>query len=237
VTLGEPLTYTVTVLNQGPDSATGVTLTDELPGTVTFVSATPSQGSCGQAFGIVTCTLGGLANGASAKVDIVVEPNAVATITNRASAVANEEDPNPSDDVANEQTSVVNTFGCTIIGTPGDDLLHGTASADVICGLGGNDTLIGGNGDDTLLGGSGNDTLLGGNGKDVLNGNAGDDVLRGGNGKDSLTGGPGADSLRGERGADSLDGVDGVSGNDSLDGGSGLDSCAADPGDVVVGCP
>jgi uncharacterized repeat protein (TIGR01451 family) len=238
VTLGEALTYTLTVLNQGPDSATGVTLTDELPGTVTFVSATPSQGGCGgPAFGIVTCTLGGLANGASATVDIVVEPNALATITNKASAVANEEDLNPGDDVANEQTSVVNTFGCTIIGTPGDDLLHGTVKADVICGLGGNDTLSGENGDDTLLGGSGNDSLLGANGRDVLNGDAGDDTLRGGNGKDSLTGGLGADSLRGERGPDLLDGVDGVSGNDSLDGGSGLDSCAADAGDLVAGCP
>lgn len=237
VTLGEPLTYTVTLLNQGPDSATDVTLTDELPGSVTFVSATPSQGSCSQAFGIVNCTLGALATGTSATVSIVVEANAVAAITNTARAAANEEDLNPGDDAAIEQTNVVNTFGCTIIGTPGDDVLGGTVHNDVICGLGGNDTLDGGNGDDTLLGGSGNDILLGGNGKDVLNGNAGDDTLRGGNGKDSLTGGLGSDSLRGERGADVLDGVDAVLGNDSLDGGSGLDSCAADAGDLVAGCP
>jgi uncharacterized repeat protein (TIGR01451 family) len=237
VALGEPLTYTVTVLNQGPDGATGVTLTDEIPGNVTFVSTTPSQGSCSQAFGIVSCSLGALASGASATVSIVVEPNAVATITNRARAVANEEDLDPGDDLAVEQTSVVNAFGCTIIGTPGNDVLRGTSRNDVICGLGGDDTLEGGNGDDTLLGGSGNDTLLGGNGKDVLDGGVGDDTLRGGNGRDSLTGGIGSDSLDGDRGSDVLDGVDGIPGNDTLAGGNGVDACTSDPGDVVAGCP
>ncbi len=55
VTVGNNLTYTVTITNNGPGGATGVVLTDTLPVGVTFVSATPSQGSCGEASGVVTC--------------------------------------------------------------------------------------------------------------------------------------------------------------------------------------
>ena len=53
------LTYSLLTGQQWalPD-ATGVTVTDTLPA-VTFDSATPSQGTCSQASGTVTCTLGG----------------------------------------------------------------------------------------------------------------------------------------------------------------------------------
>ena len=52
--------------------------------------------------------------------------------------------------------------GCTIVGTPGDDVLYGTNGADHICGLGGNDRIYGKAGDDVLDGGTGKDTLYGG---------------------------------------------------------------------------
>jgi len=44
VTTGQQLTYTLAVTNNGPASVTGVTVTDPLPGGVSFVSATPSRG-------------------------------------------------------------------------------------------------------------------------------------------------------------------------------------------------
>ncbi|MGH2670667.1 MAG: beta-propeller fold lactonase family protein, partial [bacterium] len=44
VVKGSPLTYTLTVTNQGPATATGVTLQDPLPSDVTFVSAAPTEG-------------------------------------------------------------------------------------------------------------------------------------------------------------------------------------------------
>jgi uncharacterized repeat protein (TIGR01451 family) len=44
--VGNNLTYSIAVHNFGPDPATSVMVTDTLPGNVSFVSATPSQGSC-----------------------------------------------------------------------------------------------------------------------------------------------------------------------------------------------
>ena len=41
---GQQLTYTLDVSNAGPSSATGVTVTDTLPGGVTYNSATPIAG-------------------------------------------------------------------------------------------------------------------------------------------------------------------------------------------------
>jgi hypothetical protein len=79
--------------------------------------------------------------------------------------------------------------GCTITGTPGNDVLVGTEGDDVICGLGGNDVIDGKGGDDVLLGGPGADTLRGG---------PGDDVLIGGPGENKLLGGAGLNSLRTE---------------------------------------
>lgn len=73
---------------------------------------------------------------------------------------------------------------CTIVGTPGDDILVGTDGRDVICGFGGEDLLEAKGGGDRLVGGPGNDTLLGGQGRDRLRGGAGADVLDGGRGND-----------------------------------------------------
>ncbi|MGH3657664.1 MAG: hypothetical protein ACRDUA_13495, partial [Micromonosporaceae bacterium] len=71
-TAGTDLTYTITATNNGPSTSGGdVTVTDAVPAGTTFVSATPSQGSCSGTT-TVTCNLGGLANGASATITVVV---------------------------------------------------------------------------------------------------------------------------------------------------------------------
>jgi uncharacterized repeat protein (TIGR01451 family) len=104
---GQNLTYTIAVGNNGPDAASGVTLTDTLPAGVTFVSATPSQGICPPPTGgIITCDLGNLANGASATVTIVVTPNSGCRITNAARVTGNETDPTMTNNIAVEATTV-----------------------------------------------------------------------------------------------------------------------------------
>jgi uncharacterized repeat protein (TIGR01451 family) len=69
---GDPLTYTIKVTNKGPQGASQIVLKDTLPGEVAFFSATPSQGSCMETVGLVTCDLGDLANGDSAMVTMQV---------------------------------------------------------------------------------------------------------------------------------------------------------------------
>jgi uncharacterized repeat protein (TIGR01451 family) len=106
VNLGDNITYTITVTNNGPDNATGVSLMDTLPASVNFVSATPSQGMCAQAAGLVTCNLGALANGSSATVSIVVTTTANGVITNTVTVTADGADSNPANNQASQTTSV-----------------------------------------------------------------------------------------------------------------------------------
>jgi uncharacterized repeat protein (TIGR01451 family) len=52
--VGDIVTYTVTLSNNGPDSATKAQVTDLLPASVSFVTATPSQGAYDPATGLWT---------------------------------------------------------------------------------------------------------------------------------------------------------------------------------------
>ncbi|WP_134704977.1 DUF11 domain-containing protein [Ammoniphilus sp. YIM 78166] len=107
VSAGSTLTYTLTVANNGPSTATNVTLTDTLPASFVFMSAVPTQGTCTPEPGnIVTCSLGTLVNGASATVTITGTPTANGIITNTATVTGNEFDPDSSNDTATETTTV-----------------------------------------------------------------------------------------------------------------------------------
>ena len=53
--VGDTITFTVTLTNSGPDAATGVRVTDLLPAGLTFVSATPSQGTYDRDTGVWDC--------------------------------------------------------------------------------------------------------------------------------------------------------------------------------------
>ena len=83
--VGENVTYTLTVTNNGPDDTNDIQVRDILPAELDFVSATESQGSFASGSGI--WTVGTLANGASATLDIVVSPNTAGVITNEAEII------------------------------------------------------------------------------------------------------------------------------------------------------
>lgn len=90
VTAGTPLSYTVTVTNNGPSTATAVDVTDLLPATLS-APQTPLPGGCTYASGshTVTCRLTGMAPGASAARTIVANVDAafVGAIANTASVL------------------------------------------------------------------------------------------------------------------------------------------------------
>ncbi len=88
-----PVTYTLTVTNNGPDKATGVTVADWLPDNVIFRS---SQGTSCDASNdnILTCKVADLEAGKSLSVRIVVSPNGPdVTFNNTARVIANEANP------------------------------------------------------------------------------------------------------------------------------------------------
>ena len=99
------LTLTATVTSAGPSVATGTVLGVTLPASAVFVSATPSQGTCAGTSAL-TCSLGSLAPGASARVVIEVRPQLRGTLTTRAAVAALEADPVASDNSAVQSTTV-----------------------------------------------------------------------------------------------------------------------------------
>ena len=107
VPAGTNLTYTLTVTNEGPSDASGITVTDTLPGAATFVSA---SAGCTESGGTVTCTAASLANAASVQFTITVTaPGAPGgNLSNTASVTSNAVDPDSSDDSATLVTLVAN---------------------------------------------------------------------------------------------------------------------------------
>lgn len=99
VVVGEQLTYAVTVTNGGDGVMSSATLSDPLPTAyVSFTSATPTVGSCGEAGGTVTCDLGDLDPGTLESVEIVVGVIAPGSFDNTATATGTGVDPIPGND-------------------------------------------------------------------------------------------------------------------------------------------
>ncbi len=92
IEVGSNVTFTIEVTNNGPDDATGVTILDELPVGLTFVSASPG---CLQAVGVVTCPIGSLANGASSSVAINVFAGTEGDFFNSATVEGSGDPPDP----------------------------------------------------------------------------------------------------------------------------------------------
>ena len=94
VITGEELTWTLTATNNGPSDAKGVTVVDPLPVGASYLGSAPSQGSCAEAAGTLTCKLGPLAAGASAKITITARVTAApGSLTNTATVSGEETRP------------------------------------------------------------------------------------------------------------------------------------------------
>jgi len=100
---GTNITYTITVQNLGPDPAISVTVTDTLPASVEFVSASVSTNNfwlSNQVFSIQN--IGTLNSGASTSFNLVVTvlTNTTGTITNKAEVSAFTTDPILTNNIA-----------------------------------------------------------------------------------------------------------------------------------------
>jgi uncharacterized repeat protein (TIGR01451 family) len=87
--VGSQVTFTVTAHNNGPSTATGVHVTDLLPGSLTYVTSTPTAPTYMPGTG--DWTVGTLANGASATLTITVTVTTTAPATNIATKSAEDQ--------------------------------------------------------------------------------------------------------------------------------------------------
>lgn len=67
---GENLTYTIVVTNHGPEKATNVVVTDNMPVKVTLISVKTTQGNCSGTTTVI-CELGDMENGSNATMTLV----------------------------------------------------------------------------------------------------------------------------------------------------------------------
>ncbi|MCA9737470.1 MAG: DUF11 domain-containing protein, partial [Gemmatimonadetes bacterium] len=144
---GQEVVYVVTARNNGPSQAANVTVTDDLPLDMVFVSAAPSAGSCSTTPTAntvtapgnrqVVCNLGSINNGAQRTLTIRAKPTNVTrgtTLTNAASVSTTTIEPavpGPADNSTTADVSVSNptldvlvnksdTFDPIAVGDPTD---------------------------------------------------------------------------------------------------------------------
>ena len=110
VTNGTLLTYTLTVRNSGPASASNVAVSQTLPAGVSFVSA---DTGCSFNSGTVNCTLGTIAAAAQTSRNIRVTVNSAAALTSQVQVTSSTTDGDPTNNTA---TVVVN--GSTAVPLP-----------------------------------------------------------------------------------------------------------------------
>src|SRR5262249_307625 len=108
--VGQSVIYTITVTNNGPDTASGVSLSDTLtsvPNAIGLViSATAKQGNCATTPDSATCDLGALELGERTTIRIVARPIATGQLINLPSVTGTEHDPNILNNSAGRGTEV-----------------------------------------------------------------------------------------------------------------------------------
>ena len=117
--------YALDVTNFGPEIATDVTLTNILPGSLSFVSSFSDQGTCTETGGTVDCVIGSIAVDTTITVTIfVTAPATSQTINNTVTIAASSTDSQTTDNTDTESTNIGgNTEQLCYIFSDSDNLL------------------------------------------------------------------------------------------------------------------
>ncbi len=135
------ITYQISVDNNGPATAENVVVSDTLPATVNYVSASATTGTCVEAAGVVTCSLGDMAAGDTVVITVVVETEALGDITelcpvNVVDVTSDTEDGNPDNNTDDEETCIVEVLDVEVLPFTGADDVFLVAASMVLLGAG-----------------------------------------------------------------------------------------------------
>lgn len=140
---GNQASYTLTVRNNGPQSAAGtITVTDTLPAGLTFFSASGTGWTCGNSSGTVTCTRAGPVTSGTTlpaiSITVTVDTAAAPSVTNAASVSSSATfDPTASNNTSTITTPVLYVKldkSFTLSGpnpTPGTDITYTVAFSNL----------------------------------------------------------------------------------------------------------
>jgi uncharacterized repeat protein (TIGR01451 family) len=124
VAVGDQLTHTIIVENEGTEDSTNVTVTDVLASNLDLDDAVPTIGVC-EGDTVVVCTLGTMTPGQSETIQLTVTPSSSGSVVNTA-VVSGENEADVTDNAATTTVEAVETAGdgggggaCTITGTAG----------------------------------------------------------------------------------------------------------------------
>jgi uncharacterized repeat protein (TIGR01451 family) len=107
-----PLTYTITVTNNGPDDAPSVAVADSLPAGLSPTASSTTSGFCTPGAGVLNCDVGPLASGASATVTVTVVPSSLGTIADTVTVSGRPLDLVPGNNAATATTFVWRPWWC-----------------------------------------------------------------------------------------------------------------------------
>ena len=116
------ITYTLTLTNYGPGSATNIVVTNNLPAGTAFVSTTPTQGTVStNGSGLVLWTVTSLVKDATATLTLVARANQLGTMINAAIVATGTIDKNPDDNQAAAVVTVISPaadLSLSLLGVP-----------------------------------------------------------------------------------------------------------------------
>jgi uncharacterized repeat protein (TIGR01451 family) len=105
-TVGENLTYTITVNNNGPEAVEELNIMDSIPGSVSIVSLTPAD-SCDFGPEKISCGFRDMASGTSKTITLVVMPTVKGSLTNQVELVSSTPNTNSANNFSSISTEVV----------------------------------------------------------------------------------------------------------------------------------